>query len=127
MRKLSEEERSKVNEIIGNYKSKPKKVDAVELIATERNEKQIGKHGFTAEHHANHPEWYEEGQLIEAANTLSMKEIKSCLVPLNWDIVWFEELCTRPYQERLIISAALIASEWDRLEYLKNNNVEGRV
>jgi len=94
---------------------------AVELIAIERNENQIVKHGFTAEHHANHPEWYDKGQLIEAANTLSMKDIRSCLIPLNWDQDWFTKLCKRPYQERLIIAAALIASEWDRLEYLQNN------
>ena len=93
----------------------------VQLI-TEEREKQISKHGFTAEHHANHPEWYDKGQLIEAANTLSMKEIKSCLIPLNWDQDWFTNLCKRPYQERLIIAAALIASEWDRLEYLQNNS-----
>lgn len=101
-------------------------MNAVELIAIERNEKQIGKHGFTAEHHASHPEWYDKGQLIEAANTLSMKEIKSCLVPLNWNVIWFDDLCKRPYQERLIIAATLIASEWDRLEYLKTANIEVR-
>lgn len=90
----------------------------VELISEER-EKQISKHGFTGEHHFNKPEWYEKGQLIEAANTLSMKEIKSCLVPFNWDIVWFSDLCNRPYKERLVISGALIASEIDRLNYSK--------
>jgi len=93
---------------------------AVELIAIERNEKQIVKHGFTAEHHANNPKWYDKGQLIEAANTLSMKEIRSCLVPFNWDAEWFQDLCSRPHQERLIIAATLLASEWDRLEYLEN-------
>jgi hypothetical protein len=93
----------------------------VELIAEER-EKQISKHGFTAEHHANNPKWYDRGQLIEAANTLSMKEIRSCLVPFNWDAEWFQDLCGRSYKERLIIAAALIASEWDRLEYLQNNS-----
>lgn len=99
----------------------------VELIAFERYEKQIKKHGFTAEHHALHPEWYDLGQLIEAANTLSSKEIKSCLVPINWNSEWFSKLCLRPHSERLIISAALLASEWDRLDYLQNNNVNQRV
>jgi len=93
---------------------------AVELIAIERNEKQIGKHGFTAEHHANHPEWYENGQLIEAAHKLSFV-LSNDETPENWDSEWFSNLCRRPHQERLIIAATLIASEWDRLEYLKNN------
>ncbi|APZ82904.1 hypothetical protein [Flavobacterium phage FL-1] len=98
----------------------------IELI-TEERQKQIDKHGFTAEHHAMHPEWYDKGQLIEAANTLSMKEIKSCLVPFNWNIVWFEKLCKRSYEERLVIAAALVASELDRLMYLIKNNTDGRV
>jgi len=102
-------------------------MSAVELIAIERNEKQILKHGFTAEHHASHPEWYDKGQLVEAANTLTMTEIKGCLVPFNWNAEWFSDLCTRPYQERLIIAAALIASEWDRLDYLQKNNTGDRV
>src|SRR5690242_661331 len=78
----------------------------VELIADERQH-QIDKHGFTAEHHAKHPEWYDKGQLVEAANTLTMIVIKSCMVPINWDIEWFKKLCEKPYQERLIISSAL--------------------
>ena len=93
----------------------------VELIAIERNEKQIEKHGFTAKHHAEHPEWYDRGQLIEAAHILSMKEIKSCLVPFNWDAEWFKNLCLRSHKDRLIISGALLASEWDRLEYIQKN------
>lgn len=95
----------------------------IELITKER-EKQIVKHGFTAEHHALHPEWYEAGQLIEAAHTLSMKEIKTCLVPYNWDAKWFSKLCLKSHEDRLVISAALLASEFDRLEYLKTINIE---
>lgn len=99
----------------------------IELI-TEERQKQIDKHGFTAEHHAlNSGKWYDKGQLIEAANTLSMPEIKSCFVPINWDIVWFDKLCKRPYKERLIIAGALIAAELDRLNYIEENNVSGRV
>lgn len=88
----------------------------IELIAEER-EKQISKHGFTGEHHFNHPEWYENGQLTEASSTLSMKNIKSCLVPLNWDAEWFEDMCKRSYKERLAIAGALIGAEIDRISY----------
>ncbi len=91
------------------------------LIAKERHEKQIKKHGFTGKHHAEHPEWYDKGQLIEAAHTLSVPVIKSCLVPLNWDAEWFKNMCDRDHEERLVISGALIAAEIDRLAYLKNN------
>jgi len=99
----------------------------IELI-TEERQHQIDKHGFTAEHHAlNSEKWYNDDQLIEAANTLSMKEIVSCLVPINWDIVWFEKLCQKPYKERLIIAGALISAELDRLNYLEENNTEQRV
>jgi len=91
------------------------KKTGIELI-TEERQKQITKHGFTGEHHANHPEWYDKGQLIEAANTLSMKVINQCSVPLNWDIAWFSNLVNRSYEERLVIAGALIAAEIDRLQ-----------
>lgn len=92
------------------------KKSGIELIKEER-EKQITKHGFTAEHHHNHPEWYDKDQLIDAVSTLTIKKIKSCGVPINWDESWFSDLCNRSYKERLIISGALIAAELDRLSF----------
>ncbi|MDI9256343.1 hypothetical protein [Flavobacterium sedimenticola] len=94
------------------------KKSGIELISDER-QKQIEKHGFTGEHHANHPEWYDNRQLIQAAETLLMPEIRSCFIPVNWDVEWFERLCKKSYKERLIIAGALIAAEIDRLESLK--------
>jgi len=84
------------------------------LIAKERTH-QIEKHGFTGEHHANHPEWYDKGQLIEAASTLSMPVINGCALPINWDKDWFERLIKKSHKERLIISGALLAAEIDRI------------
>ena len=79
------------------------KKTGVELISDER-EKQIVKHGFTGEHHFNHPEWYDKNQLIQAANTLSNPgTIEHCRLPLNWDFEWFRNLTKRSYQERLVI------------------------
>ena len=88
----------------------------VELITAER-EKQISKHGFTGEHHFNHPEWYDKNQLIVASNILIVKEKKPCLVPENWDREWFQRLCDKPYEKRLIIAATLIVAEIDRISY----------
>ena len=88
----------------------------IELIADER-QKQIDKHGFTGEHHANHPEWYEQNQLIEASMKLSFI-IADDETPKNWDKEWFTNLCQRNSVERLIIAGALIAAELDRLKFI---------
>ena len=94
----------------------------VELITAER-EKQISKHGFTGEHHFNHPEWYEENQLIYASQILLSKNIdpdrikKYNLFPKNWDREWFQRLCDKPYEKRLVIAATLIVAEIDRISY----------
>ena len=98
----------------------------IELI-TEERQKQIDKHGFTAEHHAlNSKKWYKEGQLIEASIKLSYT-IPYNEEPKNWDETWFNKLCNRPYKERLVIAGALIAAELDRLNYLEENNTDSRV
>jgi len=97
----------------------------VELIAEERL-KQIEKHGFTGEHHAEHPEWYEEGQMIEAACYLLSVNVVFVLefTPLHWDAKWFKRLCDKPYKERLIIAGALISAEIDRLRELERRAKE---
>lgn len=85
----------------------------IELISEER-EKQISKHGFTGEHHFNHPEYYDKNQLVEAAVKIGAP-IPYNQAPENWDAKWFSNLCNRPYKERLIISGALIVAEIDRI------------
>lgn len=96
----------------------------IELIAVER-QKQIDKHGFTAEHHVvNSEKWYSKDQMAKAAiflldpNTLSTEELQSN-VPLNWDKEWFKTLNSRDSKERLIIAGALIAAELDRLNFME--------
>lgn len=89
----------------------------VELISEER-QKQIDKHGFTAEHHVNHPEWYEADQLSRAAVSILMPS-KISLAPENWDMEWFRNLQGRERKERLVIAGALIAAELDRLNHLQ--------
>lgn len=98
----------------------PKSIlSGIRLISDER-QKQIDKHGFTGKHHAEHPEWYDNRQLIQAAETLLMPEIKSCFVPTNWDGKWFFDLCKRDYKQRLVIAGALIAADLDRLNAVAN-------
>jgi len=102
---------------IQNYMS-----SGIELIATERL-KQIDKHGFTGEHHAQHPEWYDKNQLIQAAVTLLLPELMPhdlvSDIPENWDYSWFTNLMERPHEDRLVIAGALIATELDRINELK--------
>lgn len=93
---------------------------------TEERQHQIEKYGFTGEHHAEHPEWYEDGQLIYAAHTLATRrETNNYLIkrydeftPKNWDKEWFKRLLQRPEVERIKIAAALLAAELDRLNAL---------
>jgi hypothetical protein len=93
----------------------------VELIAEER-QKQIDKHGFTAEHHVNHDVWYENFQLQLAAVTLLMHEFEEQIeveanLPEGWELEWFLRLNAKDRRERLIIAGALIAAELDRIDY----------
>lgn len=104
----------------------------IELI-TEERQKQIDKHGFTAEHHANNPQWYEENQLSHASELLLHPDtedlvrpmaLKGTFYPTNWNKEWFVNLMNKSEKERLIIAGALIAAELDRLEYIENQTVE---
>lgn len=95
----------------------------VSQIYSER-EKQIVKHGFSAECQAKNPQFYDKGQLLYAAHTLLDLEVMGkvdMIEPENWDAEWFEKLCKKPQEDRIRIAAALLAAELDRLEYLRNN------
>lgn len=90
-------------------------------ICKERK-KQIDKYGFTAEHHNNHPEWYEINQLQQAAHGLLAPELYEQAevydqLPEGWDQEWWNDMCNRPQEERLVISAALCAAEIDRMTF----------
>lgn len=93
----------------------------IKMIAQER-QKQIDKHGFTAAYHADHPEFYENKQLSQAAVSLLVQDLAPhdlvTEIPSNWDVVWFQNLMDRGVIERLVIAGALIAAELDRLTEL---------
>lgn len=98
----------------------------IQELAVER-QKQIDKHGFTAEHHVDHTEWYADNQLQDAAvKLLAMDVIPGFSdvippTPERWDEDWFTNLAMRSQKERLIISGALIAAELDRLNEIEKN------
>lgn len=90
---------------------------AIQLIAEERLE-QIAKHGRTIQNDIKTNTAY---QLSNAASLLCLPDKErpyvplSSLLPENWDIDLFDKMYRKPYKERLIIAAALIAAEIDRL------------
>lgn len=91
----------------------------VQLIADERYE-QIYKHGRSIEKDI---EINTEGQLIGAARLLMYtqefeKDTFISLAPHRlpgWDMEVFGRMMNKPYQERIVIAAALLAAEIDRL------------
>jgi hypothetical protein len=95
-------------------------MDGIYYFGLERTH-QKNKHGFTGEHHADHPEWYADNQLIEAAQHLSDPELlpQDIWFPKNWDEEWFYRLCKKPFKKRLEIAGAMLAAEYDRLLVLE--------
>lgn len=96
----------------------------LEEIIFQREEKQIKKHGFTGAHHANHPEWYADRQLVVASRIICKMDLSydRNFPPLNWNSDWWKKLCDKGYKERLSISASFLASEIDRLNELEKRN-----
>lgn len=91
----------------------------VQLISEER-QKQIDKHGFTGQHHNDHPEWYDNFQLQYAAIGLLSAEFQEGIdsqeaCPDGWDEEWVRRLLAKTREQRLVIAGALIAAEIDRL------------
>ena len=96
----------------------------IELIAEERQE-QIEKHGRTIEADAA---FNYQGQLMFAVSQLirpdsDMNAMEKALgargftTPLGWDANIFSKMMGKPYKERKIIAAALIAADIDREQY----------
>lgn len=84
-------------------------------VFQEERQKQITKHGYTSEFEKLHPEYYSAGQLGYAARELSKKDpdLISSVTPTNWDHEWWVKAIKKPFQERLIISGALMAAYYD--------------
>lgn len=79
---------------------KPK--TGIELIAEER-QKQINKHGFTAQHSIKHPEFYDKNQLEQSALDVLSTPYKALLYfswPENWDQVWYHKILKKARDNR---------------------------
>lgn len=84
----------------------------IELIAKERQE-QIEKHGYTPQSDVRENKF---AQLIDAAIMILQTDRRKMNPPSLWDKQIWERMINKGYKERLIISAALIAAELDRME-----------
>lgn len=92
---------------------------AIELVALEREE-QITKHGFTHEYTKAHPEYYQDKQLLIAAREMLSTHPGIMGFPGSWDnTAMIHKMASKPYKERLIIAAALLCAEIDRVNDCK--------
>lgn len=84
------------------------------LMSNERKE-QIHKHGYTADYQKEHPEWYDEGQLLEAATKLlEPDDMKiSTVCPKNWNMDYWDYVTSKSHQDRVIIAGALLMAYYD--------------
>lgn len=58
-------------------------------------------------------------QLSKAAAILCEKELMFVEVPPGWDSPLFMNMCQKPWEERLVIAASLIAAELDVIQFKK--------
>jgi len=104
---------------------------AHKVISSERA-KQYEK-GYTPQYAFENPEYYDQGQLIEAAmmltwddasNTGDFRRAAPSIVPLNWDPEKWLKLLQKSYYERLIIAGSFIAAQVDYVAYCKSKKAE---
>lgn len=87
-------------------------MNSIQLIKKERAE-QIRKHGRTVEYDKKHNG---SGQLLYAAGVLATELYQYYNpAPMGWDENYWGKVQKKPYKERLIIAAALLAAEIDRI------------
>ena len=91
------------------------KKTGIELIAAERVE-HVKKHGRTVDFDK---QFNNVGQLIRAVRTLTIVNLHPKVTPQyrpdNWDPDLWDRMCAKSYKDRLVIAAALIAAEIDRI------------
>ena len=87
------------------------KMTGVELIAQERLEQKT-KHNHTIKSDWEQYPDFELAMIAEAVLTADIGRI-----PHNFEVPKYQKMVTKPYEERLVIAAALIAAEIDRLKF----------
>lgn len=85
---------------------------AIERITNKRHS-QIYKHGYDLKHDVK---FNRKGQLLDAARILIRKNPGNELQPAGWTFEIWQRMISKPLTERLVIAAALIAAEIERLE-----------
>lgn len=84
----------------------------IELIAKEREE-QLKKHCITPVIDVRYNKF---SQLVDGAGALLKSKPTMRDIPSHWNEERWQKMIQKPYKERLIIAAALIAAELDRME-----------
>jgi hypothetical protein len=97
--------------IIFEYKRKSTR--SIQEIARERRE-QIKKHGRSIQYDVV---YNNSRQLIQAAGMLTHPSTSSFEIPpMRWNKEIWDKMRGKPYRDRLVTAAALIAAEIDRLD-----------
>ncbi len=92
----------------------------IQAFAQERYE-QIFIHGFTTEDAVDSPEFYDKGQLAQAAEFCLQPYRSDNAWPENWDTKYIEKILVKSDMERLAVAGALLAAEYDRLKYISEH------
>lgn len=95
-----------------NLKQSPK--TGAQVFIEERLHQIVDK-GYTKEFQAQHPEYYNAGQLGYAARELSKKDtdLISTVPPTNWNHEWWSQARLKPFRDRLRIAGGLLAAYYD--------------
>jgi len=95
---------------------------ALQRIADERYNSQIGEHGFTNEHALKFPEWYERGQQAQAA-IFALAPDRLTEWPADWNTHYRDAIQRKHRMHQLAIAGALIVAELERLDAIKFDNI----
>lgn len=90
------------------------------LVSQERYE-QLTKHGY--DHVSDHDN-YPNGELRDAAIAIAQRDpdLRRKSIPKGWDPNAWIKMCRKTAKERLIISAALMCAEIDRLTLIQETS-----
>ncbi len=94
----------------------------IQAFAQERYE-EIFIHGFTTKDAVENPEFYDKGQLVQAAEFCLHPYRSDTAWPENWDTKYIEKILLKNDMDRLRVAGALLAAEYDRLKYISEHKI----